>query len=234
MKPEKMIHKQVYLKSPVVNEEDYSIAGVFSTDDTDRHGEVVDQTGWKLSEFLANPVILFAHDHWTPAVGKATELHLDGQGNLAGTIKFAVEEDGSGLARTLFNLYKNGFMRAFSVGFENNVVTYDEEADTVTLKENTLYEISCVNVPANAMALAYSKGIDISSLETLNQKELKIGEKELNAIGEVVKEALKSSDSAEEGKKVETPISRAGRMRRINKAIRKLVREKARLRKEYK
>lgn len=238
MEPKNIIRKIAHLKAPVINEQEYTISGVFSTDDEDRHGEVVDQAGWKLAEFLQNPVILFAHDHYTPAVGKAIELGMNALGQLAGTIKFAVEEDVSGLARTLFNLYKGGFMRAFSVGFANDIVEYDQENDKLTLKENTLYEISCVNVPANAMALANSKGLDMAPLEELNKtRKAVLTEKDLESISAAVadviisKAELSTDSTTEEKKVVETPSGRAGRVRRINKAIRKLVREKQLLKK---
>ena len=54
-------------------------------------------------------------------------------------------------------------MRAFSVGFSAGKA--DIVDDQIILKNNTLYEVSTVSVPANAMALAKSKGIDISALE---------------------------------------------------------------------
>lgn len=145
-----------------VNDEKHIIRGVFSTADEDRHGEVVDQKSWQLDDYLKNPVILFAHDHNQPAIGKAISLFFNDDGNLEGEIQFAAKE--YEFANTLWKLYKGGFMRAFSVGFQPEVTELDED-DQVTLKKNTLFEISTVNVPANALALAKSKGIDTSPLE---------------------------------------------------------------------
>jgi len=54
-------------------------------------------------------------------------------------------------------------MKAFSVGFSSG--KYDVVEDQVILKDNTLYEISTVSVPANAMALAKSKGLNVQALE---------------------------------------------------------------------
>lgn len=147
-----------------VDEEKYVIRGVFSTGAEDRHGEIVDQNGWNLEEFMANPVIMLFHSHDRPPVAQCIELASDQNGNLAGAIKFAVEEDTSGVSRTVYNLYKNGFMRAFSVGFACEEVVYDQEGDRVILRKNTLHEISCVNVPANAGALASAKGIDMEPI----------------------------------------------------------------------
>lgn len=152
------------------DDEKYIIRGVFSTGDVDRQGEVVVQDGWKLDEFLKNPVILWAHDHWQPAIGKVVELAKTAIG-LEGAIQFAADE--YEFAKTIYNLYKGGFMRAFSVGFQNDKYEIDQANDVVYLKENTLFEISAVNVPANAMALAYSKGIDMAPLEQLKAGKFK-------------------------------------------------------------
>ena len=147
------------------DDENFIIRGKFSTADVDRYGEIVDQSGWKLDEFKLNPVILFAHDHMTPAIGKAIEIAVDSDGDLAGAIQFAVKEDTSGLSETIYNLFKGGYMRAFSVGFMNDVMEYDQASDQVTLKINTLLEISACNVPANAFALAEQKGLNMKALE---------------------------------------------------------------------
>lgn len=145
-----------------IDEENYSVRAVFSTSDVDRHGEVVDQKSWILDSYLKNPVILFGHDHNQPPVGKVTGLGYNADGNLEGTIQFAAKE--YPFADVLWKLYKGGFMRAFSVGFSSKTV--DVVDGQVILKDNELYEISTVSVPANAMALAKSKGLNVEPLES--------------------------------------------------------------------
>lgn len=155
-----LIRKQFHFKITGVDESKYVISGVFSTGGEDRHGEVVDQMGWKLDEFMQNPVVLFAHDPYQPAVGKVINIGKDANGNLSGDIQFAAEE--YPFAMIIYRLYLGGFMRAFSVGFMNDKYEVDQETDTLILRENTLMEISCVNIPANAAALAEQKGIDLT------------------------------------------------------------------------
>lgn len=235
-----LLKKQFGFKIKEVNEEEYTIKAIFSTPDEDRHGEIVDQAGWDLKDFMSNPVILFGHDQWTPAIGKVLNLGIV-DGNLEGTIQFAVKEDKSGLAETIFNLYKNKFMRAFSVGFENTKYEYNEDTDQITLKENILYEISAVNVPANARALAYQKGIDLEPLNELTQKanaekaraekareEKKTEAMEKNIADRLEKnitKLLRADNGATKKIKVETPKKATGgkySARDINKAIRRL------------
>lgn len=145
-----------------INEDQKSLRAVFSTGDVDRHGEVVDQKSWLLDDFLKNPVVLFSHDHSQPPVGKILGLGYNAEGNLEGEVKFAAQE--YPFANVIWNLYKGGFMKAFSVGFSAGKV--DVVNNQVILRENTLYEISTVAVPANALALAKAKGMDVSALET--------------------------------------------------------------------
>ena len=120
-----MLKKLFNTKIKEIDEKENSIRFIFSTDDEDRHGEIVDQKGWDLNEYLKNPVVLFAHDHYQPAVGQVTELRLNEDSNLEGVIKFAVDE--YEFAKTLFNLYKGKFMRAVSAGFINKKYEIDEE-----------------------------------------------------------------------------------------------------------
>lgn len=144
-----------------IDEANHSLRAVFSTGGIDRHGEIVDQKSWQLDDFIKNPVVLFSHDHNQPPIGMVTGLGYNGDGNLEGTVKFAAKE--YPFANVIWNLYKGGFMRAFSVGFASS--TQDVIDGTVILRDNTLFELSSVAVPANAMALAKSKGIDTAPLE---------------------------------------------------------------------
>ncbi len=241
-----MKYKHLHVEIKGVNDETNTISGVFSTADEDRHGEIVDQKSWEVSDYLKNPVILFAHDHNQPAIGKATKLFFNGDGNLEGDIQFAAKE--YEFANTIYKLYKGGYMRAFSVGFQNEVVEYNEEENQVTLKKNHLFEISTVNVPANQLALAKSKGIDTTALEKhLSQKEGRVLSAKNKAVIENARNALDELLSADADKsitppsndiaglpqKVETPLSKGVQKKStaklINQAVRALIAQKRNL-----
>jgi HK97 family phage prohead protease len=171
-------YRPLYMKSldpRQGDDENYIIRGVFSTGDEDRQGEVLVQAGLDISEFMLNPVMLFAHDHWQPAVGKVTELYLNEDGNWEGAVQFAAKE--YDFAAVLYQLYKNKYMRAFSMSFDVFSERYDQENDRAILEKTILYEISAVNVGAVKMALAKSKGIDVSPLERYQKYQAKIREK---------------------------------------------------------
>ena len=169
--------RDVVFKLIKANDDDRTIEGVFSTSDIDRTNEPpIDQETWDLKNFKKNPIVLFGHNNpfgSEPkiAVGSVVKIGLNEKNNLAGKIKFAVDE-GVGIygdfIKTLYNLYKGKFMRAFSVGFMMGEIVVDKKKNT-KMVNNQLLEISCVTVPANAAALAKQKGLDLSALDKLDE-----------------------------------------------------------------
>ncbi len=141
-----------------------TLSAVFSTSDMDRHGDIVLQN-WELENYKANPVILNSHNQFdaTEVVGKATSIEVK-EGKLVGEIEFAV--DANPKAKVIHDLYAGGFLKAFSVGFIPK-----EYADAGIISNSELLEISAVSVPANQMALAKAKGIDVDALETPEVEE---------------------------------------------------------------
>ncbi len=214
--------KTAYFKQVEVDENEFTVKGIFSTDAMDRHGEVIDQKGWILDEYLENPVILYQHESWKHPIAKCIALSII-EGQLVGVIKFAVKEDKSGLSETIFNLYKGGYMRAFSVGFECMDHEYDVENEMVILKQNKLYEISCVSIPANAEALASQKGINV---DALHAKDFEHKKEEPNEAVEPIKPILKSANIAKYTKK--SPVAKGGKINAalINRVVKNLLEKK--------
>jgi hypothetical protein len=153
----KKLYELLNIKIKGVEEETFTLEAIFSTEDEDRHGDIVRQN-WDLKQFKKNPVILNSHNYWsaTDVIGKAEKIGVK-NGQLEGKIKFAVEENP--IAKIIFDLYKGGFLNAFSVGFIPK-----EFSDKGEILKSELLEISAVSVPANAMALAKSAGIDLKPL----------------------------------------------------------------------
>lgn len=138
------------------------LEAIISTDDIDRHGEIVDINGIDIKNYEKNPVVMWAHDYSLPPIGKTLSLTKEKIGKkmvLKTVMEFATGV--SDLAREVYNLYKGGFMNAFSIGF----IPLDEEGNTYTKSE--LLEYSAVPIPANpnALLLAKAKGIDIDNLD---------------------------------------------------------------------
>ena len=144
------IVKDIHPVIKEVNNEDRSFWAVASTESPDRYGDVVRQDGWVVDNFMKNPVILWAHDYRRPPVGRVEEVKVE-NGQLLFKAKFLPE----GLdpeADKIFEMYKSGFLKAFSVGFMPLEYEANEHGGT-TFKKQELLEISAVPVPANPEAL---------------------------------------------------------------------------------
>ena len=139
---------------------------VLSTDDVDRHGDVVSSDGWRLEAYLRNPVLLWAHDYRHPAIGRAVSVWTEPHRLLA-TMEFAP----SGFAQEVATLYVTGFQWGVSVGFRP--IRWEERRDARTgaflglrYLEQELLEVSAVPVPANRQALRRESSAPFPSLNT--------------------------------------------------------------------
>lgn len=144
------------------NDDERTITALVSTEAIDRDHEVLSISGWQLKNYRKNPVVLFAHKYSEPPVAKSLWVKKDPDGLLA-KMQFA-ETD---FANDIYRMYKEKFMKAFSVGFiPFEVKDYSEEEQEAGeprrryLKQDLL-EYSCVPVPANpeAVVQAMEKGL---------------------------------------------------------------------------
>lgn len=194
-------------KATDINEEERSVVAVISTDSVDRDGEVLVPKGMDSDDFRKNPVVLWSHNANLPPVGKALWLK-QGRKRITAKVKFATTER----AEEIWQLFKGGFLNAFSVGFkpkEGRRPTPEDikanpnlaDAHFIFTKWHLL-EFSPVAVPANAEALAVavkSKAITLSDelIKTLHVEEVEIEEDEV---------LLCASDMSQKEISVEIPV----------------------------
>lgn len=135
-----------------------------TTGAVDRDRDTINPRGWRLAEFRANPVILAFHRYDEPPIARATDVRLAGEA-LRATVEFP-EPGLYDKADIIRRLIENGFLRAMSVGFKPEKWVYDETRGGMNYLEQTLLEVSIVNVPSNASALLAgpSKGVDRAKL----------------------------------------------------------------------
>ena len=161
-------------KATDINEEERSVTAVISSDMIDRDQEVLVPKGMEAENFRKNPVIPWSHNTFQPPIGKALWLKLVPKRNpkkILAKVKFATTE----LGEEVWQLFRGGFLKAFSVGFipkEGHRPTPDDIKANPALAEARfiftkweLTEFSPVTVPANAEALALAvknKGISLS------------------------------------------------------------------------
>ncbi len=149
----------LFVKS--IDQEMRQITAIASTGEKDRDGEIILPSAFKkcLPGYMKNPVILAGHQHKladgrSPVVGKTVKAWIDKQG-LHVVIDFAKTD----LAQEYWELYRDKFQRALSVGFRAikwGSEMIDGRQVPVCKEVDELYEISCVAVGANRDALSRS------------------------------------------------------------------------------
>jgi len=165
-----------------------------STRVVDRDDDIVTPDGWRLKDYLLNPVGLWAHDSKIPVVYTAEETKADEFG-LMQRIKFAETP----FANDLWLLVKGGFLKTFSAGFRSHSVLWEDmeefaplmskfrsewpelnEADATRcdriILEKTLFESTICNIPSNPMALVLSLDEGKVAIEDETKEALKIEE----------------------------------------------------------
>lgn len=146
---------------------------IITDDSIDRENDVIDIEGWELDNYKANPVILWAHDHYSVPIARAVSLYREGT-QLRSLAEF-VERDVMPFAYMVYQLYVKGYMNAVSVGFKPKEYAFDETRKYgINFYKQELLEYSCVPVPANpnALAVARSAGIDLAPMKHWAEKAL--------------------------------------------------------------
>lgn len=128
---------------------------VISTAARDRDRDTIDPAGWDLTNYKKNPVILFAHDHSRPVIGRALKTYIE-DGKLVSIPEF-MPEDMDPFAASIGKMVAGGWMKATSVGFMPLEWVFNEEEHGVDFSKQELMEYSVVPVPSNPQALVEAK-----------------------------------------------------------------------------
>jgi len=206
--------RHLFLTVKQVDESNPNIVhATVSTDEIDRYGEIVQPAAFKeaLPAFLANPVVLPAHQHRLengepPVIGKVlTDTIRIGEHEIDLDIEFDDDDLGQKYARK----YQKKMMRAFSIGFRGLEGEYKDLDKTRVWIWNKieLLEVSAVAVPANRGALARANGYydheNDSSDSLLEFRNLRTEIVELTATLYVLRSL--TEESLEEIKQLLTP-----------------------------
>ncbi|MCC6217156.1 MAG: HK97 family phage prohead protease [Polyangiaceae bacterium] len=148
-----------------------SLSVVASTEAVDAHGSRVLQN-WRIDRYLANPVVLWAHDSSEMPVGLASNVRVE-KGRLLADIELAAEGI-SARADEVWMGIQAGLVRGVSVGFVPHSVrsVTEQDVDVLELDDNELIEISLTPTPSNAEALAQLRTAARREGQTMNFKLL--------------------------------------------------------------
>jgi len=145
---------------------------VISTGSQDRDSDIIDVNGWDIDNYKQNPVVLWAHDYWSPPVARATEVGLEDD-KLVAVDRFTPKEI-SPFGHMVYQMVAAKFLRATSVGFKPKQYVWNDEHKGYDFSEQELLEHSIVPVPSNPEALeaASAVGIDLLPMKRWAEKIL--------------------------------------------------------------
>ncbi len=160
------IHKAYGVDTQQLGDREVRI--VISTDQIDRSGDVVVQSGVDVENFKASRTVLWNHDQDHP-VGSCTDIAVK-QGRLEATVMFA-PAGVSAKADEICGLVKAGVINAASIGFlplEVEPTDGKNPRKGLRIMASELLEFSFVSVPANPGAqviqrsLRDGRGVDVT------------------------------------------------------------------------
>ena len=166
-----------------MDDRERSITARISTAAVDRDGDVMLPSGIDMSDYRKNPVVLFGHDAGSLPIGKAAWMKKTPNEVVAKTVLAKRPDEHPAAAEwvpdTIYSLFKQEILRAFSVGFTIEDAREADRKDVARFGENVrriiskwkLLEFSVVPIPANqdALAMAVSKGMVQRDSWTLNE-----------------------------------------------------------------
>jgi uncharacterized protein len=156
-----LVTKEV-ISQPIVHDDDTRrVTFIASTAAIDRTGDSIKQEGFKLDNYLNNPVVFFGHNTDDHPIAKCVKIGLVNN-NLTATFEFmdpAIPIAGP-KSEAVYQMIKSGYLNAVSVGFRpiDFKFSFDPDRENgLDFNESELTEISVVGVPANPEALVVSR-----------------------------------------------------------------------------
>lgn len=200
--PEKLMIKNYIAETKAV-EDRRALNVTITTDTVDRDGDIVEPKGIKLTNFRKNPVVLLAHDYRGLPIGRAENLERNEHGITADVI--FPDEGIYPLADTVYQLYKQKFIKAWSIGFipiKSEEIPDEDGKESHRdffgrkgrrIKSSDLLEFSGCAVGSNPDALTnmIAKGINIEPLKEAGFIEI---EEDKNKPEEVINKPEETED----------------------------------------
>lgn len=158
--------------------DDVTFEATITTAAVDRDMQIVRPEGIDSTNYMKNPVVMYAHDYSTLPVAKTLELRADGDALVA---RFQFPPDGTyEFADTVRRMWAGGFLNATSIGFIPKSMVDDNgepikpganawRKANATIDKCELLEFSIVPIPANQEALR--RALDVAEVKTMTVKE---------------------------------------------------------------
>jgi hypothetical protein len=186
--------KQIKALTEKINGKMVAIA---STDTIDRVGDSLKVDNWDFKNFKNNPVLLAGHDYRPQyVIGVAKNLKSEGNKIIFEPVFHTI----TNIAKELKQMYEEGILKAWSVGF-------------IPGTKNELLEVSAVAVPANAEALMLEmKSLDIAKQNKLESQLKEFVNSEKNEVENCeVKKMTEEIVESQEELEIEEKYGKPGR-----------------------
>lgn len=134
------------------------VSVIVSTATPDRYGDIVEVKGIDLTQYRANPVVLWMHKHASP-IARCVAIAVV-NGRLEATAQFPAEGEDEESDR-IYRKIKSGIVNAVSIGFMPGEWSWIEDKGNKFGRRfitSEMLEWSFVGVPANAEALITQRG----------------------------------------------------------------------------
>lgn len=182
--------------APLVRAADGTVSFVASSEAADRYGDTIDQAGWDLGAYQRNPVLLWAHSHDCPPVGRVGSIKVAGDLVCSG-VEFT-PADMHAFGAEVGAMVKAGFLNTVSVGFLPRAweERYDEGGRFLGyhFTQCELLEISVVPVPANPEAMIEGRAFTKSLQGWASATAAGEGEPMPRAFAQQVQQLAKAAD----------------------------------------
>ena len=207
-----MCHRSMDIEVRAVNTDERSVDIIASTTAIDSHGDILLQD-WNLKRFRKNPVVLWHHNifessRWSMGegirpedllpIGRATNVRVE-DNKLQMTLVFGSAEFNH-MSEKVFLGFKEGIIKATSVGFRPGVITEEKLQDgskQFTLSKNDLMEVSVVPIPSNPESVAKSAAYERTHFGRLAAKETEtMTDQEKQALADAQKLAKEAGERA--------------------------------------
>ena len=198
-----------------------------STNTPDRSNDVMVAEGADMKSYMRNPVVALNHNYMGLSIAKSEQVEVKGDHILA-KVKFP-DRGVYALADTVHELYKGGFMNAWSIGFIPGK-SKDREKGGREYTEWELLEFSAVLVPDNpeALTLLRSKGYEVKEgkdkkfVEIVEKAKTKKKDKKKIKVKKV-KVKKKTRKYILDSKTREAALSAIDEMKRVTETLRALI-----------
>ncbi len=126
----------------------------------DREADCVDPNGIDLTNYLRNPVVLWAHDHHAPPIARCISIGVEA-GRLVGVAEFvpASVPVAGPTAEMALQMIKIGFLNAVSIGFRPVEFDFNNDGG-MDFTKSELLEFSIVTIPCLPSALVVDVGAE--------------------------------------------------------------------------